>query len=149
MKFFKKSSIGRHWILWRVRIVALIPKRTETDRKGPKMCPISPVTCHLSLTPTATATEHFAANSPIMHCRLICKEHKKKLTQKTLKKNRQTKTLTIPSLTRSLQSTRKQFFNDGTDKHRHIDDSWTMQVRDWIGATGNSLKIYIDFLIQT
>ena len=39
-------------------------------------CRVSQVTCHLSLTPTATATDPPPANSPIMHNRLVCKEPK-------------------------------------------------------------------------
>ena len=38
------------------------------------MCCVSPVTCHMSITPSATATEPFPANSPTMRCRLFCKE---------------------------------------------------------------------------
>ena len=37
------------------------------------MCQVSRVTCHLSLTPTATATDP-PANSPIMHSRLVCED---------------------------------------------------------------------------
>ena len=36
---------------------------------------ISPVTSHLSQTPTAAATDPPPANSPTMHSRLVCKDH--------------------------------------------------------------------------
>ena len=39
-------------------------------------CRVSHVTCHLSLTPTATDTDLPPDNSPIMHCRLVCKDPK-------------------------------------------------------------------------
>ena len=38
------------------------------------LCPVSPVTCHLQLTLTVTATGPPSANSPIMHSRLVRKD---------------------------------------------------------------------------
>ena len=103
---------------------------TNTDRKGRRKrrrkmscvrCHVSgvtrhvsPLTCHLWITPTATATDPPNANSPIMHSRLVCKEPKTKKIQKR-KKNQNGKTprrprsmpiLEITSSTRSLQSNR-------------------------------------------
>ena len=43
------------------------------------------VTCHLSLTPTAKATDPPPANSPIMHSGLICKDQKPKKMSKRKK----------------------------------------------------------------
>ena len=37
---------------------------------------VSPVTCQVSLTSTATATDLPPANSPTMHCRVFCKDPK-------------------------------------------------------------------------
>ena len=88
-------------------------------------CRVSPVTCHFSLTPTATATDPPTANFPIMHSRLVCKEPQTHLGMAIL---------AIHSSTRSLQSTRKQVFRDGTDTRTH--DSQTLQIRDWIGPEG-------------
>ena len=73
---------GCIWISWCVRIAALIPKRTKTDRKGQQKnvtckvlhvtwhvscvrCHLSCVTCHMSLTATTTATDPPPANSPL------------------------------------------------------------------------------------
>ena len=81
-------------------------------------------TCHLSLTPTATATNPPPANSPIiMHSRLVCKDPKtrnnfkrqKSSKRQKLKMSRGMPILVIYSLTRSLQFTGKQGFQEGTD----------------------------------
>ena len=40
------------------------------------MCHMSDVTCHLLLTPTATATDPPPANSPTMHSRLVHQDKK-------------------------------------------------------------------------
>ena len=54
---------------------------------------VSHVTCHLSLTPTATATDPPPANSPIMHSRLVGKEPKipKKFKTQIITKTTKTK----------------------------------------------------------
>ena len=44
---------------------------------GRVTCHRSPVTCHLSLTPTATATDPPPTNSPIMHLKMQSKNIKK------------------------------------------------------------------------
>ena len=41
------------------------------------VCHMSPVSCHLSLTPTVTATDPPPANSPTMHSSLVCKDQQK------------------------------------------------------------------------
>ena len=74
---------------------------------------MSPVACHLSITPTVTATDPPPAYSPTMHSRLILKDLKiiKKIqnTKKSQNGNKNKKTsrgmpiLAIRSLTRSLQ----------------------------------------------
>ena len=97
---FFYPAYERHWISWRVRIVAPIQKWTETNKKWQKeikigpvscvTCQVSllmdhvsyvtchlspePVTCHLSLKLTATATDPPHTNSPIMYRRLVCKD---------------------------------------------------------------------------
>ena len=38
------------------------------------ICQMSHFTCHMSLTPTATAMDPPLANSPTMHCRIVCQE---------------------------------------------------------------------------
>ena len=40
-------------------------------------CYVSPVTFHLSLTPTATATDHTPSNQLSIQSRLVCKDQKK------------------------------------------------------------------------
>ena len=87
---------------------------------------LSPVTCHLSLTPTAPATYRPPANSPMMHSRLVCKEARprKLLNAKNHQENKNPKMsrgmpiFALRSWIRSLQSTRKRVFRDGT-AHRH------------------------------
>ena len=37
-------------------------------------CRMSPVTCQMSLTPTATARDPPPANSPTMHNRMVCED---------------------------------------------------------------------------
>ena len=76
------------------QILAPIPKRTKTNRKGPTnifllhvvcvtyhmslvICHIKCFACHLSLMPSATATDPPPANSPTMHSRLVWKYPKK------------------------------------------------------------------------
>ena len=56
---------------------------------------LTPVTCQLSLTPTATATDPPSANSPSMHRKLVCKDQKPKniQTQKSLKRSNISHTL--------------------------------------------------------
>ena len=49
------------------------------------MCCLTSFTCHLSLMPTATATNPPTANSPIIHSRLVCNEEKKQKKFKTQK----------------------------------------------------------------
>ena len=66
-----KHILMGHLISQCVRIVATIPKQTETDMLS-VTCPVlhgawhmTPVTCHLSLRPTSTATNPPPANSPL------------------------------------------------------------------------------------
>ena len=40
-------------------------------------CRLSPVTCHMSLMPTATAKDPPPVNSPTMHSRMVLEEKKK------------------------------------------------------------------------
>ena len=87
----KNPAYRRHWISWCVRIVKTDTKTNRNRQKGKKkkkiknmshvryhvswvMCQsvmfhILRVTCHLSLTLTATDTDPPPANSPIMHSR--------------------------------------------------------------------------------
>ena len=77
----KNTLHGRHWISQHVRIIAPIPKRTETDRKVQKKeetnvsrvrCQVSCVTFCVS---PVTATDPPPANYPIIHSRLASKDH--------------------------------------------------------------------------
>ena len=122
-------------------IVAPIPKLKETDRKGKiknkkshvtcyvshVTCRVSPVTCHLSLRPTATPKDPPPANTPLCTVGWFAKTRKpeKKFKHqknhqncKNLKTSRGMPILAIRSLTRSLQSTGKWVFHDGTDNSR-------------------------------
>ena len=88
--------------------------------------PLSPVTSHLSLPPTATATDPPPDNSTTMHSRLVCKDPKtqkkikrqkiieKKKEEKKEKTSRGMPILAISSLTRSLWSTGKWGFKTWT-----------------------------------
>ena len=105
-----------------------------------KTCHVSRVLCHLSQTPTATATDPPTANSPIMHSRLVLKDPKTQKNAK-LKKNLNNKNqnlcrgnpiLAIHSITRSLQFTGKLGLRDGTHTH----NLWTLHHRDWIKPVG-------------
>ena len=131
------SALGRHWICRRVRIVAPIPKRTEREerkkrrrKKSCVTCRVSRVTCHLSLTPTATAIDPPPTNSPIMQSQLVPRDtkpkqiskHKIHQNNKNTKMSRGMPILAIHSLTRSLQSTRKWGFCNGA---RHTDKRLT------------------------
>ena len=56
-------------------------RHTQDSQKG-STCAYSfshssPVTCHVSLTPTATGIDPPPVNSPIMDSRLVCKESAK------------------------------------------------------------------------
>ena len=44
----QNPAYWRHWISWRLRIVAQIPKRTEKKKKTNVMCHVSGATCHVS-----------------------------------------------------------------------------------------------------
>ena len=116
----------------RVRIVAPIPKQTETGRREQKKskdlcitCHVLRVKCHLSLTPTVTAPDPPPANSPTMHSMLVRKDPKTqknfktqkshKMAKKTHKKTGGMPILAIRSSTISLQSTGKRGFQEGTD----------------------------------
>ena len=95
------------------------------------MCPVAGVkccvlcvTCHLYLTPAATATN--PANSLILPLRLVYKDPQKIQN-------------TIHSLTRSPQSTGKWGFLDGTDKQTHTHTHLTRrhcnfvnQLTEWV-----------------
>ena len=65
----------------------------KSDAFGNYACCLSPVTCHLSL--TSTATYRPPAKSPILHSMLVRRDQKEQNDQKCLK------------------STRKQGFRDG------------------------------------
>ena len=96
------------------------------------MCQVSRVTCHvqrvafhLSLTPTTIATDPALDNSPIMQCMLVCKDPKtKKMSKhKNHQSGKKQKFLevyqfSITPLTRSLQSTWKGGFHDGTHSQK-------------------------------
>ena len=96
----QQSAYGRHCISLCMQILAPMTKQAETFRMRKKeadilfdykrsyimchmscvtchitcvMCPVLHVTCHLSLTPKATATEPPPANSASMHIRPVCK----------------------------------------------------------------------------
>ena len=111
MNFSWKSPLTSQYV-W---IVAPIPKQTERNRKErrrkKKKKPnvsgvtfhfssvtfrVSPVTCNLSLTPTATATNRPPASSPTKQSRLVCKYQKngdiKFITQKKLNWQKHIKT---------------------------------------------------------
>ena len=60
-------------------------------------CHMLPATRHLSLTPTATATDAPPANLPTMHGRLVC-NHPKKVKKSKRKKNHSN----LPKIKRSL-----------------------------------------------
>ena len=94
------------------------------------LCQMSGVRCHMS--------HVTCANSPIIHSRLVCKTKNLKKCKspknhcngKNPKMSRGMPILAIRSSTRSLQSTGKRSFADGTH------DSWTSQLRDWIDPVG-------------
>ena len=65
-----------------MRVEAPILKLTETCHVSRVMCCVLHITCHLSLTSTATATDPPPANLPIMHSRLVRKDPR---TQKLFK----------------------------------------------------------------
>ena len=113
----------------------------------------SPVICHLSLMPKATATDLPPANSPTMHSRMVGKDQKnqnKNLNKRERKKTCKSKmsrgrpNLRLRSLTRSLQSTGKRCLQTWTD--RQTDRSRISQLIDWISLGADSLKIYIGCL---
>ena len=84
-------------------------------------CRMWRINCHLSIMPTVTATDPPPANSPIMHSRLVPKDPKKNQRKKGRRKISRCMSIeTIRSLTRSLQSTRKRAYWDGT--HTHMTD---------------------------
>ena len=61
-------------------------------------CRRSPVICHLSLMPKATATDPPPANSPTMHSRMVGKDQKnqnKNLNKRERKKNANPKCLGV------------------------------------------------------
>ena len=84
----KNPAQGRHLISQCVRIVALIPKQTKTEKSvrcscmachlSNVACHLSP--CHLSIMLTATATNSPLVNSPIMQSRLVYKDRKTRKT---------------------------------------------------------------------
>ena len=107
---------------------------------------LSPVTCHLSLTPTATATYLASANSPTMHSRLVRKDPRTQTnfkTRKIIKKAKQHKTsrgmpiLAICTSTRYLQSTIKRVFQTWTDRQTdgHCELQTTLPVANCICFT--------------
>ena len=121
--WWRLDSFNRHWIHWRVRIVAPT-KQTETDRKERRRkeeeqiirCQVSGVTCQvshvaccfhmspvMSLTPTATSTVPPSANYPFfIHSRLVQKDLQTRKNVKTQKNHWNSKTsLAICSSTRS------------------------------------------------
>ena len=70
----KKPAYKRHWISWRVRLVASIQYFLHGT------CHLSTVTCHPST--TAAATHPPPANSPTVHSRLVQQEKPKNKTKK-------------------------------------------------------------------
>ena len=60
-----------------VRIVAPIEKTLKKRHMSCVMCHLPPVTCHMPLTPTATAPDPPPSNSPTMHSRMVHKHPKK------------------------------------------------------------------------
>ena len=61
---------GRHSISQRAWIEALIHVPCVRCQMSGVICPMSHVLCHMSLTPTATATDLPPANSPAMQSRM-------------------------------------------------------------------------------
>ena len=107
----------------------------------------SPVICHLSLMPKATATDPPPANSPTMHSRMVGKDQKnqnKNLNKREREKKCKSKmsrgrpNLRLRSLTRSLQSTGKRCLQTWTD--RQTGRSRISQLIDWISLGANSVK---------
>ena len=75
----RQLNSGRliHWIHWISRCVRKVtPTQTNRRQVSVVSCLVTPVTCHMSLTQTATATDPSPANSPTMHSRIICKDPK-------------------------------------------------------------------------
>ena len=101
VKHVINPAYGRPWISWRVRIVTQIKYLKKklyqvsyvSCHVSRVMCHISrvacylslvtccmlPVACHMSLTPTATATDPPHANSSTLHSRMVCKDPQKNL----------------------------------------------------------------------
>ena len=83
-------------------------------------CYISPVTCHLLLTPTARATDSPPGKSFIM----------------VLSQTRVMPIFVLHSFTISLQSTEKRVVCDGTYRHTNKQLAEKLQLTDWIGPVG-------------
>ena len=81
------------------------------------MCRLSCVMCHLSLTPTANATQPPPVNSPIIQSRLVCKDPKHEKYSK--RKNQKPKNIYRHANISDIHG--KHVFPDGTDTqtHRH------------------------------
>ena len=119
-------------------------------------CHLSRVVCHLSHVTNTTSHSHKPSPcyySLIMHSRLVAKTKKLKLNSKCKNSSKQQKhkkssgmpILLTHSSTKSLQSTGKRLFRDGTNTQ--TDDSWTLQLRDWIRSEGRfSENIYLQIL---
>ena len=73
--YTKNLAYGRHGISQRVRIVAQIQQQQK----------LSHVTCHMALTPTATATDTPPAISLTMHNRVVFLVKKRKQVIETAK----------------------------------------------------------------
>ena len=72
---FEKHLFRRHRINQRVQILAMTQKNPKIHMSN-VTCRVSPVTCHMSQTPTATATDTLTANSHTMHSRTVLKDLK-------------------------------------------------------------------------
>ena len=72
---WKNPAYRRHWISWRVQIVAPIQKKSYVRcHMSHVRWHMSRVTCRMSLTPKAKALDPPPANSPTIHIRMVHKD---------------------------------------------------------------------------
>ena len=91
---------------------------------------LSAVTCHMSLTPTATDADPTPSNYPTLHRRMVQKDPK----------------INFFHVAKTISETKIKVIRPNTQKVLlHIttyEKTWTLQVIDWIGIRANSVKTF-------
>ena len=120
------------------KIIKLQWEKNPANHVSHVTCCLSCVTCHLSLAPTATATDCHCANSSIMHSRLVWNTKKENKVS-----NATTRGMPILATWPEVSSPLGSRVSAMAHTNKHKNDSWTLPLKYWMGPVGPFSKTWV------